>query len=353
MDPSLGNTTRNTNGEGSTEFNEDLNNILMCPDCREYPPNLKEEYSAGDIVCDSCGLVLDNRIVDVRSEWRSFANDDQNGDDPSRVGDSANPLLNGSQLETSIGAADGRQSRNLARLQNNASGQDKTTKTLLQAYKEISTYCDVIHIPKHISETAKHIFKLTEEKKALKGKPQDAIIAGCIFIACRQAGVGRTFREIHMLTKVGKKDIGKVFKLLEAFLQKQKMEDIGVGVASAGGYENTGSTSAESLCARYCSRINFDNTQIIENTSRELAKKTNAVADLAGRSPLSVAAACIYMASHLMGQPKTSREIAQVAGVSDGTIRTAYRFLYQARAELVEPEWLEKGKGNMDNLPMS
>lgn len=346
MDPAVASSA------GKGEFNEDLNNILMCPDCREYPPNLNEEYAAGDIVCDSCGLVLDNRIIDIRSEWRSFANDDHNGDDPSRVGDSANPLLNGSQLETSIGAADGKQSRALARLQNNAAGQDKTTKTLLQAYKEIGAYCDAIQISKNIAESAKHIFKLVEEKKALKGKPQDAIIAGCIFIACRQAGVGRTFREIHMLTKVGKKDIGKVFKLLESFLQKQKEDATGVGVQSAGGYENTGSTSAESLCARYCAKLSLTNTQLIENVARDLAKRTSAVADLAGRSPLSVAAACIYMASHLMGEPKTSRDIAAVAGVSDGTIRTAYRFMYQARDDLIDSEWLERDGASMENLPV-
>lgn len=345
MDP-----TAAANGSAAGEFSEDLNNILMCPDCREYPPNLKEEYAAGDVVCDSCGLVLDTHIIDQRSEWRSFANDDHNGEDPSRVGDSANPLLNGSQLETSIAAADSRQSRALARLQNTA-GQDKTTKTLLQAYKEIGAYCDAIQISKNIAEAAKHIFKLVEEKKALKGKPQDAIIAGCIFIACRQAGVGRTFREIHMLTKVGKKDIGKVFKLLEAFLQKHKESNVGVGVASAGGYENTGSTSAESLCARYCAKLSFGNTQLVENVARDLAKRTGGVADLAGRSPLSVAAACIFMASHLMGEGKSSRDIAAVAGVSDGTIRTAYRFLYQAKDDLIESEWLSREGASIENLP--
>jgi transcription initiation factor TFIIB len=76
------------------------------------------------------------------------------------------------------------------------------------------------------------------------------------------------------------------------------------------------------------------------------------VGDLAGRSPLSVAAACIYMASYLLGKPKTPKEISVVAGVSDGTIRTAYKFLYQERERLIEKEWIADGKGNMDNLPV-
>lgn len=82
------------------------------------PPNLVEEFSSGDMVCGSCGLVLGDRIIDTRSEWRTFANDDQGNDDPSRVGDSINPLLNGSQLETSIGFGEGMRSRELHRAQN-------------------------------------------------------------------------------------------------------------------------------------------------------------------------------------------------------------------------------------------
>ena len=69
------------------------------------------------------------------------------------------------------------------------------------------------------------------------------------------------------------------------------------------------------------------------------------VGSLAGRSPLSIAAACIYMASHLMGQPKSPKDISAVAGVSDGTIRNAYKLIFPKREKLIDPEWLESGKG--------
>lgn len=84
-----------------------------------------------------------------------------------------------------------------------------------------------------------------------------------------------------------------------------------------------------------------------------LATKMTTVGDLAGRSPLSVAAACIYMASHLLGKPKSAKEISIVAGVSDGTIRTAYKFLYNDRENLIEPKWLNDYGGKMENLPVS
>lgn len=116
-------------------------------------------------------------------------------------------------------------------------------------------------------------------------------------------------------------------------------------------YQTTTSTNAKDLCTRYCSQLGLRGQQFVK-VSQGLADKVVTVGELAGRSPLSVAAACIYMASYLLGKPKTPKEISVVAGVSDGTIRTAYKFLYQDREKLIEPSWIADGKGSMDNLPV-
>lgn len=212
------------------QWKENLNMQMTCRECKEFPPNLVEEFASGDMVCGSCGLVLGDRIVDTRSEWRTFSNDDQGNDDPSRVGDGANPLLNGSQLQTSISFGDGSSSRtrDLHRAQNKST-HDKSTKGLLAAYKEIGALCDAMSIPKNVSDTAKHIFKMVNDAGAFRGKSQDTIIAGCIFIACRQCKVPRTFREICALTKVSKAEIGRIFKALEKFFanQNKKRTDSG------------------------------------------------------------------------------------------------------------------------------
>lgn len=46
------------------EWTEDLNVLFMCPDCKEVPPNLIEEFSSGDTVCGSCGRVLADSMWD-------------------------------------------------------------------------------------------------------------------------------------------------------------------------------------------------------------------------------------------------------------------------------------------------
>ena len=354
--------------EPQEQWRANLNIHMICKDCKEVPPNLVENFSSGDMVCGSCGLVLGERIIDTRSEWRTFQNDDSQGDDPSRVGDGGNPLLNGSQLETTIAYGDGSaKSRELARAQSKTT-HNKANKNLLSAYKEIGAYCEAMSVQKTATDLAKLLFKQVMDAGAFKGKSQDALIAGCIVIACRQNGVGRSFKEIWALTKVPKAEIGRVFKQLSKFfdnLNKEKKEanasigefpfiDLSFSVVELTRREeligDTSATNAEDLVSRYGSHLGLSHQ--CNNLSKELAIKTKTLGPLAGRSPLSVAAACIYMSSYLMGTGKTAKEISNVCGVSDGTIRTAYKLLYPGREQLIDKKWLQPEKGaDMKRLP--
>ncbi|KAF5671785.1 transcription initiation factor tfiib [Fusarium heterosporum] len=339
------------NGSDGPAFQEDLSNILVCPECNISPPHLVEEFSSGDTVCEDCGMVVGSRIIDTRSEWRTFANDDQGGDDPSRVGGPQDEFVEGQQLATTVAFSESKAHKALSRTQNNTN-QDKAQKGLMLAYKEIVSLCEAINMGQNVSNAAKHIFKLVDKHKFLKGKPQEAVIAGCIFIACRQNNVPRTFREIFNLTSVSKKEVGRVFKQLQSFLQKlQEQDGEATGLNTVTNYENT-SVGAEDLCGRYVSQLGFRKQQKVAKISRDLAEKANDISALAGRSPLSVAAACIYLACHIVGEPRSSLPIAKQAGVSDGTVKTAYKHLYAAREQLINKEWFEEGV-NMETLPQA
>ncbi|KAJ5674143.1 transcription initiation factor IIB [Penicillium macrosclerotiorum] len=336
-------------------WKKNLSAHVICPECKEVPPNL-EFPDSHETVCGSCGLVLADREIDMHSEWRTFSNDDQNNDDPSRVGDAMNPLLNGDQLETSIASGASGRARDLYRAQNKQSSE-KANKQLLAAYKEIGSLCDGFNIPKNVADTAKYLFKIQDDHKAFKSKSQDVIIAGCIFIACRQCKVPRSFVEIFAVTKVSRKEIGRIYKGLEKFFTSQNIERNNAVVSSGGvpdpndTYQATTSAKPSDMCNRFCNLLElpFQVTRV----SSTLADKVTKSGELAGRSPLSIVASCIYMAAHLMGSPKSAKEISFVVHVSDGTIRHAYKQLYAARKTLIDPEWLNDGKGDMKNLPSS
>ncbi|EIE77922.1 hypothetical protein G6F57_006045 [Rhizopus arrhizus] len=317
-------------------FQANLNINLMCPDCKIVPPHIVEEFASGDLVCGDCGLVLGDRIIDTRSEWRTFANDE--GDDPSRVGAAANPLLDGNQLDTVISRRDGGTgaAKDLNKVHGRATAI-KGERNLVQAYKEIGAMCDSISLSKIVSDTAKQLYKRVEDEKLLRGKSSDAIIAACIFIACRQEKVGRTFREICALTRVPKKEIGRCCKSLQLKLQT-----------------NTTIMNSEDLMLRFCSNLQLAN--YVQKAGIDLVKRVKELGTLAGKSPISVAAACIYLVSYLYRQPKATREIAHVAGVSEVTIKTAYKTLYAEKESLLDINDLRQKPGgeglSLDDLAL-
>lgn len=114
-------------------------------------------------------------------------------------------------------------------------------------------------------------------------------------------------------------------------------------------FVNTQSTDPKALCERFCTQLHLGFK--ISSISQEIVDEADKAGLLGGRSPLSIAAACIYMASYLVGQPKTAKEISAVAGVSDGTIRNAYKLIYPKRELLVKPSWIADGKGDIKALP--
>lgn len=335
-------------GNGAKHW-EKLDNILLCPDCKINPPNLTEEFSSGDVVCTDCGLVVGTRIIDTRSEWRTFANDDQAGDDPSRVGGPQDIFQDSEQLSTSVAFSETKQHKALARTQNNAN-VDKAGRSLQDAYSKIQQYVDFMQGGSNVVNGAKHVYKLTDKHKFMKGK-QEVVIAACIFVAYRKVKNDRTFKEIANVTHLSKKEVGRVYKQLESFLKRLKTETPGdaVSLDTVTDVSHT-SAGAIALVGRWVSQLGFKNSNVLTNIGKGLVEQADRTG-VAGKSPLSQAAACIYMAGYLVGDPKTSAEVANAAGVSDGTIKSAYKHLYLARDKLVKKEWLENG-AKMENLPV-
>jgi transcription initiation factor TFIIB len=243
------------------------------------------------------------------------------------------------QLDTVISFRDG--GSGIAReLQRAASrGQSsRSERNILTAFRDISNWCDQFSLPKTISDIAKQLYKRSDEEKLLRGKPMEAVIAACIFIACRQAHVPRTFKEICTLTHVPKKLLGQCCKQLEQAFK----------LALARG-ANAPSAGPEKLLVRYCNHLDLPpNVQSI-CSDIIIAAREHGIAD--GRSPVSIAGGAIYFTCKLLGKEATLRDISTVAGVSEGTIKLVYRLYYAEKERLVKKEWIEDGKADLKRLP--
>lgn len=352
----------------------DLNYKVICPECQNPTPNLEEDFAAGDVICRDCGSVLLDRLIDTRSEWRTFSNDGGSHDDPSRVGGPTDMLIAEIEGEvtvesTMISSKDGGTglSRDLNRIQQRASSR-AGERSLLNAFKSITVMCERIGLSKLISDRAKALFKRVDDEKLLKGKSTDGIIAACIYIACRQEKVPRTFREISTLTLVPKRDVGRCYKAIVSGLYPQNQElDTGPSLPSLSlpslesntpfsvSQErkidpNIGTVSTQDFMARFCSYLNLN--MEVQKAAIALCIKAQHLQCIAGKSPISIAAACIYMITQLYPQyRKAQKDIAYVSGVSETTVKNTYKELYPYRYEIISTDSVPKAL--IDLLPTS
>ncbi|KAJ3372587.1 transcription initiation factor IIB [Kappamyces sp. JEL0680] len=287
-----------------------------------------------ETICGNCGLVLGNRIIDTRSEWRTFANSDEGGADKSRVGGSGDPNLGSiNQLEeTVISGLDKRTGLSFAL--NKAQSKvthDKSTMNLIEAFKSIDSMASSIQLPRIIVDTAKQLYKRVEDEKLIKAKNMEAVKAACLIIACSQHQGNRTFKEICNLTKVSKKEVGKVYKQLQPLFKDQQISNL----------------SLDAHVFRFSSQMDIDSK--VQQAAVKIVKRVTEDGCLAGRSPITVVAACLYFACLLSDDPKSAKEIADVAQCSDSTLRNAYRTLFEKRLEFGKDLKLKREPAELGN----
>jgi len=286
--------------------------------CAYHPDAiLTEDYRAGDMICTECGLVVGDRVIDVGSEWRTFSNDKESKD-MCRVGDVENRLLSSSDLSTIIGpAARGSEDPNGYAKYQNRRQMNSADRSLINGFKEIQSMADRVNIQKCIVDKAKHTFKESVATKSvgkdakdgvtsLRGRSNDAIAAACLYIACRQEGVPRTLKEICAIAKVSKKEIGRCYKMILKNMTS-----------------SMSTITSDKFMTRFCG--NLDLPKKVQVASTHIAQKSVDLDLVGGRSPISLAAAAIYMASQASNERKTAREIGEVAGLAEATIRQCYR----------------------------
>lgn len=333
-----------------TQWVADYTIVLICKECKEYPANIVEDNSSGDTICGSCGLVLGERMIDTRPEWRTFAGDEDSGADLNRCGDVASSLLEGSQLETSIAFnTNSAAGRDISRAQKKTH-KNTTNKKLLEAYSDINAYCQSMSLTLIVSEATKEYFKKAYESKAVKGKDNTAIIATCIFLACRHCNVARTFNEVMAITNCSKKELSRTFTILSKLFQNEEAAaHAAAGASTTQPQQNTArGGTAQSMIPRICSHLQLDHRT--QQIALELTKELQRLESLGARGPSTVAGAVIYLVSHLNNNPKTIASISRVCGTAPRTLMHAYKVLYKQRAQLVNPEWV---LGGIRSLPSS
>ena len=292
--------------------------VRQCSECGSA--RLMRDYECAEIVCMDCGFVVAAKIADRGPEWRAF-NDEQRAK-RARVGAPLTFTIHDKGLSTMIDWHDrdiyGRklppkqkaQIYRLRKWQRRIRVSDATERNLAFALSEISKIANSLSLPKNILETASIIYRKAVKERLIRGRSIAGVTAAAIYVACRQCGLARTLDEIAQASNINRKEVGRSYRFLvkelDYFIPPLKP-------------------------SQYVTK--FSNQLTMQGKVEEIAHKILTAAKelrlTSGRGPAGIAAAASYIASVLTGARKTQREIAEIAQVTEVTIRNRYKELVE------------------------
>lgn len=275
-----------------------------CPDCSNT--TIISDYKSGFNICTDCGCTI-NKIIDEGSEWRSFSD----SQDPSRIGACQNPYLTTSNLDTLI---EGNTHLARAQLKNAMRGPERG---MLNAFSIIETYCTRSSMSQLIIDKSCDNYKVVFESGLTKGKNLESVVAACIHLACKHLNCARTFKEISVMCNVPKEDVGKSYKLIEKL------------------FDRTKNLSVVDIIARFVNDLNLGIEA--EKLAINVAKRAVESGCVAGKSPVSIAAAVLYLTAFVYKKGgKTHRLIHYITNVSEVTIKNTYKEMMVHRNVLLD-----------------
>ena len=278
------------------------------------------DYECAEIVCMECGFVIATKLADRGPEWRAF--DHEQRAKRTRVGAPLTYTIHDKGLSTMIDWHDrdiygkrlspGQKAQiyRLRKWQRRIRVSDATERNLAFALSEISKIANALSLPKNILETASVIYRKAVKERLIRGRSIQGVTAAAIYVACRQCGLARTLEEVAQASNISKKEVGRSYRFLvkelDYFIPPLKP-------------------------SQYITK--FSNQLTMQGKVEEIAHKILGTAKelklTSGRGPTGIAAAASYIASVLTGERKTQREIAEIAQVTEVTIRNRYKELVE------------------------
>ena len=287
--------------------------VKKCPECGSI--NLFWNKDKGEVICKSCGLVVEDKMVDFGQEWREFDSDD--GATKRRTGAPMTYTQYDQGLGTEVGQKSdlyglGNKMRNkffrLRKWQYRISTAiERNLKLALTELKRVSSY---LKLPKSVEEESARIYTLAVQRGLVRGRSMESVVAGALYAACRRHGVPRTLDELSEASGIDKKEIGRTYRFVT--------RELGIKILPS---------NPADYIARFSSSLKTSpETQSKAVEILELAQKYELTS---GRGPTGIAAAALYVAALIHNEKRTQREVADVAGVTEVTIRNRYKELLE------------------------
>jgi transcription initiation factor TFIIB len=285
--------------------------VKKCPECGGI--NLFWNKEKGEVICKDCGLVIEDKMVDFTQEWRDF--ETEVSESRRRTGAPMTYTQYDQGIGTEVGRkADlyqlgGKNKNKFFRLRKwqyrISTAIERNLKLALAELKRVSSF---LKLPKSVEEESARIYTLAVQRGLVRGRSMESVVAGALYAACRRHEVPRTLDELSEASGIEKKEIGRTYRFVT--------RELGINILPS---------NPADYIARFASALRL--SAETQSKAIEIIEDAQAEELTSGRGPTGIAAAGLYVAALINGEKRTQREVADVAGVTEVTIRNRYKEL--------------------------
>jgi len=283
-----------------------LNSNVSLETCVECGGSIIALNQIGEIVCSQCGLVISERSVDVNhSDKRAYTSQEKKQRE--HTGAPISSLLPGMGLTTVINK------KNISDpdLKRAVKWNTRITwekRNLLIATTELKRISSNLNLPSFIKLEAIKLYKEAFKKKLLRGRSINSMIAACIYLAIRVKKIPRTLQEILEESAENEKDIRRCYRVL--------IRELNI---------KSPNTNPSSLIPAYIADLQLNNE--VEGIATKIVNTFASNFSTSGKDPKGIVAGALYLACRIKGLDLTQKQIADIVGVTEVTLRSRFKEL--------------------------
>ncbi len=181
-------------------------------------------------------------------------------------------------------------------------------RNLKLALAELRRVASFLKLPKSVEEESARIYTMAVQRGLVRGRSMESVVAGALYAACRRHEVPRTLDELSEASGIDKKEIGRTYRFVT--------RELGIRILPSNPVD---------YIPRFASALKLSaDTQSKAVNILEQAQNSELTS---GRGPTGIAAASLYVAALINNEKRTQREVADIAGVTEVTIRNRYKEL--------------------------
>lgn len=292
------------------EFEEIKKRGKVCPECGST--DIRMDYDRGESVCNKCGAVINESLIDMTQEWRAFDEDQRSK--RVRTGAALTPTKHDQGITTEIGKGRGELFKVSSKKRAQYYRLTKWHKRLIKskdrnlsfALSELQRLVSHLHLSRAVHENVAKLYQQAVNKGLVRGRSTESIIAALLYTTCREEGAPRTLEEISKASGINRRDIGKTYRYIARKLKIRILP-----------------AKAQDYVPRFGSLLNL--SERVQVRAVEILDDAGNQDIISGKGPIGVAAAALYISAVLEGEKKTQREVADAIGVTEVTIRNRYK----------------------------